>query len=114
MDSEKLEGEELETLERKVLIQGACNNILPKLVADDLGIFSSILEDVFPGSEVTKMEDEKLKETLDEICKQYNYTPADGWVQKILQLKMVIEMDIMIVGPSGVGKTSALQTLKAI
>ena len=114
MDSEKLEGEELATLERKVLIQGACNNILPKLVADDLDIFSSILEDVFPGSEVTKMEDEKLKETLDEICKQYNYTPADGWVQKILQLKMVIEMDIMIVGPSGVGKTSALQTLKAI
>ena len=87
---------------------------MPKLVADDLDIFSSILEDVFPGSEVTKMEDEKLKETLDEICKQYNYTPADGWVQKILQLKMVIEMDIMIVGPSGVGKTSALQTLKAI
>ena len=42
------------------------------------------------------------------------YASTDGWVQKILQLKMVIEMDIMIVGPSGVGKTSALQTLKAI
>ena len=56
---------------------------MPKLVADDLDIFSSILEDVFPGSEVTKMEDEKLKETLDEICKH-------RW--QILQLKMVIEM----------------------
>ena len=44
------------------------------------------------------------------------YASTDGWVQKILQLKMVIEMrhGIMIVGPSGVGKTSALQTLKAI
>lgn len=78
MDSEKLEGEELETLERKVLIQGACNNILPKLVADDLDIFSSILEDVFPGSEVTKMEDEKLKETLDEICKHRWLGPKDS------------------------------------
>ena len=78
MDSEKLEGEELATLERKVLIQGACNNILPKLVADDLDIFSSILEDVFPGSEVTKMEDEKLKETLDEICKHRWLGPKDS------------------------------------
>lgn len=117
MDNDgQVEGEELATLERKVLIQGACNNILPKLVADDLDVFSSILEDVFPGSSVTKIDDEKLKDKIDEICKSHNYTPADQWVQKILQLKMVIEMrhGIMIVGPSGVGKTSALRTLKAL
>lgn len=116
MDNKKLEGDELTTLERTVLIQGACNNILPKLVAEDIGVFSSILEDVFPGSEVTKMEDDTMKDKLNEICKLYNYIPADDWVQKILQLKMVIEMrhGIMIVGPSGVGKTSALRTLKAI
>ena len=51
---------------------------MPKLVADDLDIFSSILEDVFPGSEVTKMEDEKLKETLDEICKHRWLGPKDS------------------------------------
>ena len=115
-DSEKVEGDALANMERRVLIQGACNNILPKLVAEDLDVFSSILEDVFPGSEVTKMEDEKMKDKLDEICKKLSYTLADSWVQKILQLKMVIEMrhGIMIVGPSGVGKSSALRTLKAI
>ncbi|KAL7555016.1 hypothetical protein ACHAWF_018608 [Thalassiosira exigua] len=115
MDSE-VAGDELADLERKVLIQGACNNILPKLVAEDIDVFSSILEDVFPGSQVSKMEDATLKDKLDEICRGYCYTPADQWVQKILQLKMVIEMrhGIMIVGPSGVGKTSALRTLKAI
>jgi len=115
MDNQRINGEDLTNLERKVLIQGACNNILPKLVADDLDVFSSILEEVFPGSKVSKMEDEN-KDKLEEICKAYNYTPADQWVQKILQLKMVTEMrhGIMIVGPSGVGKTSALKTLKAI
>jgi dynein heavy chain 1, cytosolic len=115
-DNEQFEGDELTALERKVLIQGACNNILPKLVAEDIEVFSTILEDVFPGSEVTKMEVDQLKDKLEDICRQYNYTPADDWVQKILQLKMVIEMrhGIMIVGPSGVGKSSALRTLKAI
>lgn len=113
MGSDKLEGGELADVERTVLIQGACNNILPKLVAGDIDVFSSILEEVFPGSELTKMEDEKLKKKLDVICKDYHYVPADQWIQKILQLKMVIEMrhGIMIVGPSGVGKSSALKTL---
>ena len=53
MDNKNIEGEELANLERKVLIQGACNNILPKLVADDLDVFSSIFEDFFPGAEVS-------------------------------------------------------------
>ncbi len=112
-DNDKLEGDELAKVERQVLIQGACNNILPKLVAGDLDIFTSILEDVFPGSEVTKMEDETIKDKLDEICKTNHYTPSEQWIQKILQLKMVIEMrhGVMIVGPSGVGKSSALKTL---
>jgi dynein heavy chain 1 len=92
MGGDTLEGEELADVERKVLIQGACNNILPKLVAGDISIFESILEEVFPGSEVTKMEDEQLREKLDVLSKSSHYVPAEQWVQKILQLKMVIEM----------------------
>lgn len=115
-DTDKVEGEELAILERRVLIQGACNNILPKLVADDLDIFSSILEEVFPGAEVSKMEDANHMEILEKICLTHNYIPHPNWVQKILQLKMVLEMrhGVMIVGPSGAGKTSALRTLNAI
>lgn len=113
MGSDKLEGDELADVERSVLIQGACNNILPKLVAEDISIFESILEEVFPGSVVTKMEDEKLREKLNALCKSSNYVPAEQWIQKVLQLKMVIEMrhGIMIAGPSGVGKSAALKTL---
>ncbi len=110
---DKLEGEALENLERRVLIQGACNNILPKLIAGDLDVFTSILEEVFPGSEITELENEGLREKITAISKDSSYIPADQWVQKILQLKMVIEMrhGIMIVGPSGVGKSSALRSL---
>eukprot|EP00804_Cyclotella_cryptica_P026574 CCRYP_014010-RA/>CCRYP_014010-RA protein AED:0.03 eAED:0.03 QI:237/1/1/1/0.92/0.78/14/3696/3180 len=107
------EGDKLADVERKVLIQGACNNILPKLVAEDISIFEAILEEVFPGSEITKMEDEHLRGKLDSLCRSSHFVPAEQWVQKILQLKMIIEMrhGIMIVGPSGVGKSSAMKTL---
>jgi dynein heavy chain 1 len=77
MGSDKLEGDELADVERSVLIQGACNNILPKLVAEDISIFESILEEVLPGSVVTKMEDEKLREKLNALCKSSNYVPAE-------------------------------------
>ncbi|KAK1747403.1 dynein heavy chain [Skeletonema marinoi] len=72
-----LEAEELANLERRVLIQGACNNILPKLIAGS-----------FPRIRDTKMENEELRGKIDAICKTSNYIPADQWVQKILQLKM--------------------------
>ena len=91
LGNEKLDGNQLAELERIVLIQGACNSILPKLVAEDIFIFKSILEDVFPGSEITKMENEQLRKILDKKCKSSQYVAAEQWIQKVLQLKMVIE-----------------------
>ena len=106
-------GDNLSVIETKVMVEGICNNVIPKLVAEDSPVFTSILEEVFPGSEVCKMDDAKLKGILNEISKADHYIPNENWVQKILQLKQVIEMrhGIMLVGPSGVGKSSALKVL---
>lgn len=99
--------------ENSVMVESACNNILPKLVADDIEIFPSILTEVFPGFSVTKMEDKNLREKLITICNNSCYVPGDEWVQKVLQLKQVLEMrhGVMIVGPCGTGKSSALSVL---
>jgi dynein heavy chain 1 len=68
---------------------------------------------VFPGSEVAKMEDERARGEIVTVCKERDYVPAEAFIQKILQLKQVIETrhGIMIVGPVGAGKSAALNVL---
>jgi dynein heavy chain 1, cytosolic len=109
----KLSGEALAEEERNALIVGACNNVLPKLIADDMAKFKEVLEEVFPGSEVSKMDDEVLKKEILATCESSGLVAADGFIQKLLQLNQVLEMrhGVMIVGPSGSGKSAALRIL---
>jgi dynein heavy chain 1 len=99
--------------EKDALIVGACNNILPKLVAEDIVVFREILEEVFPGSTISSMEDETLREEMTKICETKGLVADEGFIQKMLQLKQVIEMrhGVMVVGKSGVGKSAALSVL---
>lgn len=108
-----LEGEALADAEEKALIVGACNNVLPKLVGEDMPIFTSILEEVFPGSHVSKMEDDTLRNEMLKLCEEHGLVAAESFMQKMLQLNQVISMrhGIMVVGPVGVGKSAALKTL---
>ena len=69
IEGKNLEGDELASAEKDALIVGACNNVLPKLVAEDMSVFTSLLEDTFPGSEVAKMEDDEART---EIIEQFN------------------------------------------
>ena len=94
--------------ETLVLVQTTCNNVLPKLIADDVPIFGSVLHEVFPGSSVSQMQDETLKNGLLSICKSKAFVAGENWVQKILQLRQVLEMrhGVMLVGETGTGKSS--------
>lgn len=106
-----LKGTDLEIAEKDSLIIGACNNVLPKLVADDMTIFNQILEEVFPGSKVATMEDSVARDVVVEVCKDFEFVASEGFIQKILQLKQVLESrhGVMVVGKSG--KSSALKVL---
>jgi len=108
---EELKGDELAAAEKNALIVGACNNVLPKLVAEDMPVFTSILEEVFPGSEVAKMEDAKAREEIVGACEEHQFVAAESFIQKVLQLKQVIETrhGVMVVGKCG--KTAALTVL---
>ena len=113
LEEDRFDGRDVAATETDVLVQITCNNILPKLVADDLIIFPEILSEVFPGASVKQMEDEKLKGCVQDICTVKCYVPGEHWIQKILQLEQVLTMrhGVMLVGPSGAGKSSALEVL---
>ena len=108
---EELKGDDLAAAEKNALIVGACNNVLPKLVAEDIPVFAAVLEDVFPGSEVAKMDDARARDEIVAVCDEYQYVAAESFVQKVLQLKQVIETrhGVMVVGKCG--KTAALVVL---
>jgi len=74
-------------------------------------IFKQVLEEAFPGSEVAKMDDVRARKEIIAICEDRGLVPAETFIQKILQLKQVIEMrhGVMVVGLSG--KSAAIRVL---
>ena len=96
--------------------------MLPKLVADDIPLLHSLLSDVFPGIPYTRAAMTQLKEKIKIVCKNSHFVygdvenegePGSAWVDKVLQLCQIqtINHGLMMVGPSGSGKSAAWRTL---
>ena len=113
IDHSEEEKESLEDMETKVLIKSTCDSVLPKLIAEDIPLFMSLLGAVFPGCQLPAIDDKILIETIKSICVEECLEAPDSWIEKILQLKQIqdIRHGIMLVGPSGSGKTSTWRTL---
>ncbi len=73
LNSAKSDDESLAVIEKQVLVESACSNIVPKLVAEDLAVFENILSIIFPGSQPMMMDDMSLKEALVELCSENDY-----------------------------------------
>ena len=108
-------------LERQLLIRSTCDNIVPKLVADDVTLFASLLRSVFPDSEDNSMltKDTSMlvfNSVLEDICKELNYQMSSAWKEKVCQLYHVMRLrhGVMLVGPSATGKSSAWRALLAV
>ncbi|XP_012579828.1 PREDICTED: cytoplasmic dynein 1 heavy chain 1, partial [Condylura cristata] len=114
------EGEIAENLpEQEILIQSVCETMVPKLVAEDIPLLFSLLSDVFPGVQYHRGEMTALREELRRVCQEMYLTYGDGeevggmWVEKVLQLYQITQINhgLMMVGPSGSGKSMAWRVL---
>jgi dynein heavy chain 1 len=104
---------DLADVERGVLLRSFCDTVVPKLVAEDLPVFSTLLSGVFPGVELNAVQEEQLRLHIATVAKKHMLLEHDKWVDKALQLYQVQILchGVMMVGPSGTGKTSVWKVL---
>ncbi|PWN18755.1 cytoplasmic dynein heavy chain 1 [Microstroma glucosiphilum] len=102
-----------EIAEQEILIQSITETIVPKLVGDDVPLLSSLLSDVFPGVQYKPANLEGLLEHVRNVCREKHLVCDGVWQAKIIQLYQIhkISHGLMLVGPSGTGKTEAWQVL---
>lgn len=105
----------IEVSEQEILIQSVSETIVPKLVAEDVPLLKSLLSDVFPGVEYKPVNLEVLRGHIEAVCAERHLVEGGLWTDKVLQLYQIqkISHGLMLVGPSGTGKTQAWQVLLA-
>ena len=104
----------MDELETDVLIRSLSSSIVPKLVSQDIELFESLYHSVFPGRALPAISNvEVLLGALRQVCEEDSYAFEGEWNEKLLQLKQVLDVrhGVMLVGPSGTGKTAAWRTL---
>jgi dynein heavy chain 1 len=101
--------------EQNILIKSLCDTLVPKLVAEDIPLLSSLLTGVFPGSSIIQIREERLIEQLEKLASKYNLVCKGGnpFIEKVLQLYQISNLHhgVMMVGPTGCGKSAAWKIL---
>ena len=86
---------------------------VPKFLKDDIPLFENIIIDLFPGVERPEVDYGDLGKSITGACEYYNVQEVELFNQKILQLFDTIQVrhGLMIVGPTGGGKTKIYKVL---
>ncbi len=105
----------IDVSEQEILIQSVSETIVPKLIAEDVPLLKSLLSDVFPGVEYKPVNLDVLRGHIAAVCAERHLVEGELWTEKVLQLYQIqkISHGLMLVGPSGTGKTQAWQVLLA-
>ncbi|CCI40158.1 unnamed protein product [Albugo candida] len=106
---------DIEKIEMTALLGSINDTILPKLVASDVAVFEALFDGTFPNIERVHLHDVTLQQTVERIAQSQQLVVHKPWILKILQLQQVSQLrhGVMLVGPSGTGKTRAWQVLLA-
>ncbi|KAJ3125643.1 Dynein heavy chain 6, axonemal, partial [Physocladia obscura] len=100
--------------EEVVLIRSLRDSNLPKFLEEDLCLFQGILQDLFPGVTIVEKDFSLLIGAFKEIMAQKSLEVVDSFIMRICQLyeTMRIRHGVMLVGPTGGGKTTCYEILR--
>ena len=100
--------QEKDEKEQEIVIQAIMDSFVPRLVADDLVLLNSLLNDVFPRANYVRPDMGRLKEEIQKVAKEMFLVCDELWLEKVLQLYQIINLNhgLMLVGPSGCGMSN--------
>ncbi|KAI9363382.1 dynein heavy chain and region D6 of dynein motor-domain-containing protein [Zopfochytrium polystomum] len=103
-----------ELAEEVVLIRSLRDSNLPKFLAEDIGLFRGILQDLFPGVVVVEKDFGLLTNAIHDVMKERNLEIVESFTTRVCQLyeTMRIRHGVMLVGPTGGGKTTCYEVLR--
>ncbi|XP_076764569.1 dynein heavy chain at 16F [Xylocopa sonorina] len=96
-----------------VLIRALRESNIPKFLRDDAELFEGIVGDLFPGIQIPEEGYGILKDTAIAALKEANLQPETCILKKVTQLHECLQVrhGVMLVGPTGSGKTTVLRNL---
>ncbi|XP_010633543.1 dynein heavy chain 6, axonemal [Fukomys damarensis] len=96
-----------------VLIRALRDSNLPKFLTDDALLFSGIISDLFPGVHIPEHDYGILQSTIVDVMNGQDLQPEICMVKKVIQFyeTMLVRHGVMLVGPTGGGKTTVYQIL---
>ncbi|XP_048507335.1 dynein axonemal heavy chain 6 [Athalia rosae] len=96
-----------------VLIRALRDSNIPKFLADDTELFQGILGDLFPGVIIPEEDYGVFQKTTVKVMREAQLQPELCSIKKVIQLHetMIVRHGVMLVGPTGGGKTTVLKTL---
>eukprot|EP00466_Bigelowiella_natans_P015986 jgi/Bigna1/46472/estExt_Genewise1.C_40322 len=85
----------------------------PKFLPQDLPLFEGIIGDLFPGLKKPAQDYGALMEKMIETSDEMNLQPVEAFTKKCIELyeTTVVRHGLMLVGPTGGGKTSVARVL---
>jgi dynein heavy chain len=101
--------------DEEVLLYRALQDVnLPKFLAHDLPLFAGIMSDLFPGIKRPEIDYGDLLKAITYCAEQQNLQPAPIFLTKCIQLyeTVVVRHGLMVVGPTGGGKSCIIRVLK--
>ena len=102
--------------EEATLIRAMQDANVPKFLKDDLPLFSAIVQDLFPKVEIPKSDYTELNNQIKESCYALQRQPKEEFMQKVIYLleTFFVRFGVMLVGPTGGGKTTCYQVLQHV
>lgn len=99
--------------EQRILLRSIYDTLVPKLVAQDKPLMSSLLEGVFPGADVGMVSNELLQNAIRRLCDLRHLDCTDTFMLKCMELYQIqkITHGIMLVGTVGTGKSTVWRVL---